>query len=244
MFSVFFILGLLSTLITLLFGFLFIRKRSRNYLTILVGFGVMLIALVIQSAIQSFPLLYVFLTHGSNLNVSKEIYIGIEKSYPLLIALFVGLMAGFWQEIMKYLAVGYAKEKDAPLIGYGFAIVDAVVFAIYLIYTNHVAVVISTTVIAAQAIAVLLQTPVSMMFNLGTAVFLREGIKTDKRVRNLGIATLAHAYMDGSLAYASILIMLFGYSESISIAIVWIPGLVVSLLFFLFLLRRVKKRAR
>ncbi|MEM4213469.1 MAG: hypothetical protein QXO63_04085, partial [Thermoplasmatales archaeon] len=91
---------------------------------ILIGIAFMIIALIIESAIESIPALLEILTHGLKDYATK--LASFELLNPILYSVFIGLAAGVSQETMKYIAVDTRGKELTFWIGLGFAIVDIV----------------------------------------------------------------------------------------------------------------------
>ena len=239
-------LGIVFSIISFIAAFFLLPRKERVATAIIIGMAFMLGAIFVQSILQSVPVLYLIFIKGLGAGAGSAAYVALEKSYPLLIAAFLGLMAGFWQELAKFFAVKYNSERLAPWVGYGFAAIDVMFFLVALAPGLNISASQEAAIGLASIIPVILQAPFSMAFHTGTAAFLKKGIEQDKTkaVRNLAIAILAHAYIDGSLDYATILIALLGLQHLLGDLIIWIPSVMIALVFLAYLSRYIKHTAR
>lgn len=144
-------------------------------------------------------------------------------------AAFVGLLAGFWQEAAKLFSVRRFGRFEAAWIGLGFALVDIFVFIYGLLRGS------GSAITAAGLVGTVLQAPFSVMFHTGTAAWLKSGTESGHSFRNFVIAFLVHAYLDGSVAYATIQVALFGLSLVAGDFIVWLPSTAAAVAFLIYL---------
>ena len=239
-------LGIVFSIISFIAAFFLLPRKERVATAIIIGMAFMLGAIFIQGILQSMPVLYLIFIRGLGAKAGSAAYVALERSYPLLIAAFLGLMAGFWQELAKFFAVKYNSERLAPWVGFGFAAIDILIFLVALAPGLNISASQEAAIGLASIVPVILQAPFSMAFHTGTAAFLKKGIEQDKTkaVRNLAIAILAHAYIDGSLDYATILIALLGLQHLLGDLIVWIPSVAIALVFLVCLSRYIKYTAR
>ena len=211
------------------------KTGNKNIITVLlIGIGAMSLALIVQSIAQQVPYLYLFASLKS-INAASSRYVALEKAYPILIAAFLGIMAGFWQELAKFFSVRYFKHFDAPWIGLGFAVVDISIFLFGLLPGLSASAKEIAAISAISFIGIALQSPFSMMFHTGTAAYLKSGSEKKKPLKNFLVAFLAHSYVDGALAYADIAVVLLGFSFFYSELLVWIPAMAIAFAFLLYL---------
>jgi len=237
------ILGFAITGITIAIAALALPKKTgnKNIITVLlIGIGAMSLALIIQSIAQQIPYLYI-LTSLKSVSAANSRYVALEKAYPILIAAFLGIMAGFWQELAKFFSVRYFKHFDAPWIGFGFAVVDIAIFLFGLLPGLSASAKDITAISAVSLIGIILQSPFSMMFHTGTAAYLKSGNEKKKALKNFLVAFLAHSYVDGVLVYADIAVVLLGFSLFYSELLVWIPAMAIAVAFLLYLRAYIKE---
>lgn len=194
-----------------------------------IGIAAMAVALILQSITESSVYLYVLFSSGLSVHAANLSYVRIEMAYPWLIAAFVGLLAGFWQEIAKLFSVRRFRRPDAAWIGLGFAVVDVSVFVYGLLLGS------GSAMTVAALIGTVLQAPFSVMFHTGTAAWLRGGVESGHSLRNFLVAFLVHAYVDGSVAYSTIQVVLFGLPLITGDLIVWPPSIVAAVAFLIYL---------
>jgi hypothetical protein len=236
------ILGFVIACITMIIAAWALPKKTKNknILTIIfIGIAAMSFALIIESLTQQIPYLYLFVSLKS-ISAASSKYVAIEKADPLLIAAFLGIMAGFWQELAKFFSVRYFKHFDAPWIGFGFAVVDIAFFLFGLLPGLSASAQEITAISTVSFIGIILQSPFSMMFHTGTAAYLKSGIEKKKSLRNFLLTFLAHSYVDGALDYADIAVVLLGFSFFYSELIVWIPAMIIAIVFLLYLRNYIK----
>lgn len=170
---------------------------------VLIGISFMLLSVAPQSVIQGIPILVVVLTHIGEITANGasvvDLVQGFTKSNIYWLAIYIGLMAGIFQEAFKYLAIRDREPKSAPYIGYGFALVDLAFAMMGLVlpllipasvnpgieYTN----VISTI----GLIGIAVQPIVSILFHLGSSMVLKTYQALNKGFRGLILMVLAHA---------------------------------------------------
>lgn len=230
------LIGISIAIITIMLAVILLPRRSKfPILAIVIGIVAMALALFIQSIFQEIPFLSILLSVNS-LSKANAMYVDLEKAHPFLIAAYLGIMAGFWQEGTKLLAVKYNKDLVAHWVGFGFAVVDIAIFLFGLLPSLFVSDVTGAA-IGITIIGIILQAPFSMMFHTGTAAFLKDGLKKGKWIRNFLVAAVTHSYVDGMLDLVTIETSLLGFSQSIGEIIVWLPSTLIGVAFFAYLLR-------
>ena len=242
MIAVTLILGIIFSIASFVAAFFLLPRKERVATATIIGMAFMLGAIFIQGMLQSIPALYLIFIKGMGVRAGSAAYVALERSYPLLIAAFLGLMAGFWQELAKFFAVKYNSARLAPWVGFGFAAIDILIFLVSLAPGLNISASQEAAIGLASIIPVILQAPFSIAFHTGTAAFLKRGIEQGraKSVRNFIIAVLAHAYVDGSLDYVTILIALLGLQHLLGDLIVWIPSVAIALVFLVYLTMYIK----
>ena len=95
---------------------------------VLIGIGFMLLALLLQVLAQEAPFIIIILTNIKWITAGAapiiDLVVGFVKSHIYAMAIYMGFMAGVFQEVFKYLAVKGREPRSALYIGYGFALID------------------------------------------------------------------------------------------------------------------------
>ncbi|WP_393971672.1 hypothetical protein OXIME_000248 [Oxyplasma meridianum] len=160
------------------------------------GLGVlyMVVALIAQEVIQSLPAIIFLFYHGFDVTYLIDRYPLILKSNYILYAIFIGGVAGLFQEGATYIAVDTRKKKAALFIGLGFAVVDIVFLVAETLFGAE-------PVSRFQSFLIFLNIVSSLMFHPGTATFMKWGWLVNKGRITLLLSILIHAVDDGGLVY-------------------------------------------
>ncbi|WP_148224706.1 YhfC family intramembrane metalloprotease [Vulcanisaeta moutnovskia] len=216
---------------------------------VLMGIGFMVLALTLQVIAQEVPILIVVLIHIKEVLIGSassiiDLVLDFVKSNIYLVAIYMGLMAGVFQEVFKYLAVRDRELKPALYIGYGFALVD-IAFAIASVVMSLLIPVSVNLDIQYQYIAVApiislvglaIQPVVSFLFHPGSSMLLRAYQFMNKGLRGLILMILAHAYMDSFVEYLDSAIVLGLINSSLVIfisTIYFITVIIIAILIFI-----------
>ncbi|MEM0138219.1 MAG: hypothetical protein QW100_00625 [Thermoplasmatales archaeon] len=188
---------------------------------ILIGIAFMIIALIIESAIESIPALLEILKYGTKDYVTK--LASFELLNPVVYSVFIGLAAGVSQETMKYIAVDTRGKELAFWIGLGFAIVDIVFLMSEELLSGSL-----YRLTAKLIILTSLNIVFSLLFHPGTAEFLKAGRIIGKGIYYLAETFLIHGLVDGGLVYADIEAILHPH-ETLIIILYWALAFPVSI---------------
>jgi hypothetical protein len=161
-----------------------------------VGLGAlyMVVALIAQQIIESMPAIIFLFYHGFNLTSLIDQYPLLLKSNYILYAIFIGGVAGSFQEGATYIAVDTRKKNAAFFIGLGFAVVDIVFLVIEILLGGEPFSRFETFLIFLNIVS-------PVMFHPGTATFMKWGWLVNKGRITLLLSILIHAVVDGGLVY-------------------------------------------
>lgn len=179
---------------------------------VLIGVGFMLLALIPQVITQGIPILIVLLTHIREVMIGgvssiTDLVLGLIKSSFYLMAIYMGLMAGIFQEAFRYLAIRDREPGSAPYIGYGFALVDLAFTIMSLVLPLLIPTSVNPGIEYANVISTIglvgiaVQPIVSILFHLGSSMVLKTYQALNKGFRGLILMVLAHAYMNSFTWY-------------------------------------------
>ena len=176
---------------------------------VLIGVGLMLMAVILQAIVQGIPTLIIVFTHisetlsnpGSIINVVQ----GFVKSNIYWLAIYMGLIAGIFQESFRYLAIRGRELKAALYIGYGFAIIDIVFAAISTLSSLLISIPVEFNVqqyvAAISIVGLALQPVISFTFHPGASLIIRRYQSVGRGLLGLLLMILAHTYIDSFTWY-------------------------------------------
>jgi hypothetical protein len=193
-----------------------------------VGLGIlyMVVALIAQEIIQSLPAIIFLFYHGFDVASLIDLYPSLLKSYYIQYSIFIGVVAGSFQEGSTYVAVDTRGKKSALFIGLGFAVVD-------------IAVLLAETLLGGKPISrfesflIFLNIVSPLMFHPGTATFMKWGLLMDKGRITLILSILIHAVVDGGLVYVDYYIGFHPDLYHILVYQYWAMVMIISVLIFI-----------
>ncbi len=176
---------------------------------VLIGVGFMLLALIPQVITQGIPILIVLLTHIREVMIGgvssiTDLVLGLIKSSFYLMAIYMGLMAGIFQEAFRYLAIRDREPGSAPYIGYGFALVDLAFTIMSLVLPLLIPTSVNPGIEYANVISTIglvgiaVQPIVSILFHLGSSMVLKTYQALNKGFRGVdshGISPCLHEFI-------------------------------------------------
>ena len=175
---------------------------------ILIGVSFMILAVVLQAIVQGIPTLIIVLTHMGNALTNPESIInvvqGFVKSNIYWLAIYMGLMAGVFQESFRYLAIKNRELKAALYIGYGFALIDIAFAAISALSSLFITMPMELNVqqyVAASIVGLILQPVISFTFHPGASMIIRHYQSVGRGLLGLSLMILAHTYIDSFTWY-------------------------------------------
>ena len=188
-----------------------------------VGLGIlyMVVALIGQQFVQSMPVIIFLFYHGFNVSSLLTLYTKLIVRNYILYSIFIGIVAGVFQESSTYIAVDTRNKNVAIYIGVGFAVVDiAILLAEMLFYRKPIS--------SFQSFIIFLNVLSPMLFHPGTATFMKWGRLIDKGKLALLLSILIHSIVDGGLVYADYYINFHPSLYYISVYEYWSMVMVIS----------------
>ena len=178
------------------------RESGRRGIPGAIGIGVlfMVVALVVQTIIESVPSLYILFIQGTARSSFPSTLYAFESSHMLLYAVFIGVVAGICQESAKYVAVDTRPLNLTLYVGLGFSIVD---IAVLMVESGPL--LLSLTAIAATLI--LLNAVNSLAFHPGTAFILKWGRNSRHGIVSILYCIIIQAIADGGLVYTDLAVI-------------------------------------
>ncbi|WP_252901649.1 hypothetical protein [Vulcanisaeta sp. JCM 14467] len=182
--------------------------RGRAY-WVLIGVGFMLLAVILQAIVQGIPTLIIVFTHVSEAPTNPGSIIGFVqgfvKSNIYWLAIYMGLIAGVFQETFRYLAVKDREFKASLYIGYGFAVIDiafTVISALSSLFiTMPMEFNVQQYVAAVSIVGLVLQPVISFTFHPGASLIIRRYQSVGRGFLGLLLMILAHTYIDSFTWY-------------------------------------------
>ncbi len=176
---------------------------------VLIGVGFMLLAVLPQAIVQGIPTLIIVLTHIREVLINGGSVIGLVqgfvKSNIYWLAIYMGLMAGVFQESFRYLAVRGREFGAVPYIGYGFALIDIAFAAISIFSSLFIATPVEFNaqqyVASISIIGLVLQPVISFTFHPGASLIIKHYQVVGRGFLGLSLMAIAHAYMDSFTWY-------------------------------------------
>lgn len=178
---------------------------------VLIGIGFMLPALLLQVLAQEAPFIIIILTNIKWITAGAapiiDLVMSIVKLRIYAMAIYMGFMAGVFQEVFKYLAVKGREPRSALYIGYGFALIDIAFTTINLIAPLIVPALISAHYQYAAIVPIIslvglaIQPIASFLFHPGSSMMLKAYQMANRGLRGLLLMILAHAYLDSFTWY-------------------------------------------
>jgi hypothetical protein len=185
---------------------------------VFIGVGYMLLAIVIQSMLQSIPAMLIVIKalpsilSARSISETNALMLNLLKPYALWLSLYAGFMAGLCQEVARYFAVKDREPASALYVGYGFALIDIAVGILNsLVGVLAYSYIESLTPFAphglpdillyAQYVGIAIQPIISFLFHPGASMFLRYMQAIRHGLTGLTINIAAHTYIDSFLLY-------------------------------------------
>ncbi|WP_291999765.1 hypothetical protein [Caldivirga sp.] len=215
---------------------------------VFIGVGYMILALILQYPAQQAPFIVLLLSHLRSITDLSSIISSVVKPNIYLISIYMGSLAGIFQETARYFAVKDRAMEASLYVGYGFALIDIAVAVMgslaTLIIPNNLNITI-TTMGVISLVGLLLQPLVSFLFHPGASMMLRSMQANGHGLRGLIAVTTAHAYMDSFLEYLDLAIV-FGvitsYGDVLKLSLVYFISItIIPALIFSYGLRALRK---
>lgn len=202
------------------------KNLKQGIISILIGLLFMLFAIAGQVFVQELPLLILIYSGITPLKAIK-IITNFAYSNIIIYSIFMGGVAGAFQESFKYIAVDTKSKEFSFWIGLGFSIVDILFLLIeeYKVFLN-------ITLVA--MVIIFLNILFSLLFHPGTAMFLKGGILNSKGSLYLIIAFIIHTIVDGGLVFVTLFVIKHPEFYILTTSIYWLLIMLVAILIFLY----------
>ncbi len=193
-----------------------------------VGLGVlyMVVALMAQEFVESLPAIIFLFYHGFDVTSLIKLYPALLARNYIPYSIFIGGVAGSFQEGATYIAVDTRNKNAALFIGLGFAVVD-------------IAVLLAETLLGGKPVSefesflIFLNILSPLMFHPGTATFMKWGRLMDKGRITLLLSILIHAVVDGGLVYVDYYIDFHPSLYHILVYEYWAMVMIISVVIFI-----------
>ncbi|NJF24786.1 YhfC family glutamic-type intramembrane protease [Thermococcus sp. Bubb.Bath] len=192
----------------------FLGFKKQKWAELILGGVAFLLAMVIQNPIQQFPLL------GMGIRSNADV-IARGTAFTLGVAIWVGIVAGFVQEGVKYLLVKDKGTRTALFVGLGFGITEVLFVAV----TPIIAVAATggkIDVPVFQALLSMVERYFAVLFHVGTTVYLAYAARNGFGKKGYLEMTVLHGFVDTLAAYGQLLFL-----ESKELAMKFTTGLEV-----------------
>ena len=185
------ILPMIGGIIPIIICFFIIRKIE--YKELLLGFALVLLILFVQSPIQQAP--FIVLKIFSKKEILSRGYIFITFS-----SLWLGTIAGIFQETLKYFFSRNKPLKNAMFLGLGFGLGEAIIIPIttlisYIVGQSSLVLSLETSILS------FLERFLVSFFHGGTTTYLAYGSKNNYGSRALLIVIVIHSVIDTLTAF-------------------------------------------
>lgn len=171
----------------------FLGFKKQKWAELILGAVAFILAMVIQNPIQQLPLL------GIGIRSNADV-IARGTAFTVGVAIWLGLVAGFVQEGVKYFFVKDRSPNDALFVGLGFGITEVLSVAV----TPIIAVAVAggkLDVPVLQALLSMVERYFAVLFHVGTTVYLAYASKNGLGGKGfLTMATL-HGFVDTLAVY-------------------------------------------
>ena len=217
---------------------------------VFIGVGYMILALVLQYLAQQAPFIVLLLSHLRDIMEFNELVSSIIKSNIFLVSIYVGSLAGVFQEVARYFAVKDRVVEASLYIGYGFALIDIAVALINILVISIIPTSLNpnapiTMLGVISLVGLLLQPLVSFLFHPGASMILRSMQASGHGLRGLALTIIAHAYMDSFNEYLNSAILygvISSYSTILGLSLVYFTSItLIPTLIFSYGLRALRR---
>ncbi len=171
----------------------FLGFKRQKWAELILGGIAFILAMIVQNPIQQLPLL------GAGVRSNADV-IARGTVFTVGVALWVGFVAGFVQEGVKYLLVKDKGTKTALFVGLGFGVTEVLFVAV----TPIIAVAAAggkIDVPVIQALLSMVERYFAVLFHIGTTVYLAYATKNGFGVKGFSTMALLHGFVDTLAAY-------------------------------------------
>lgn len=201
--------GLLAWATVYLFGF-----KKQKWAELILGAVAFILAMVVQNPIQQLPLL------GIGIRSNADV-IARGTVFTLGVALWLGLVAGFVQEGLKYFLVKDKSPKTGLFVGLGFGVTEVLFVAVMpIILVAATGEKLDVPVI--QALLSMVERYFAVLFHVGTTVYLAHASRNGFGKKGFLTMAVLHGFVDTLAAYGQLLTL-----KSEELAMKFIIGLEV-----------------
>ncbi|USH00524.1 potassium transporter KefA [Thermococcus argininiproducens] len=213
--------GFLALLTFYLLGF-----KKIGGAEILLGFVLVAITLFVQPLIQNAPFL------GTSIRSNSDI-VARGTSFVIIVAIWLGFVAGFFQEGLKYIFCRNRYLRDALFIGVGFGLGEAILLpliqVVQLMTVGGIPPQLTTSLLS------LGERYLATLFHAGTTIVLAYSYKNGFGRKALLVLSIAHGIGDTFAAYYQLT------QSRITLLITYVLFLLVSLLLLHYALPKVRE---
>jgi hypothetical protein len=184
--------GLLAWATVYLLGF-----KKQKWAELILGGVAFILAMVVQNPIQQLPLI------GMGIRSNADV-IARGTVFTLGVALWVGFVAGFVQEGVKYFLVKDKGTRTALFVGLGFGITEVLFVAV----TPIIAVAATggkIDVPVLQALLSMVERYFAVLFHVGTTVYLAYAARNGFGRKGFLAMAVLHGFVDTLAAYGQLL---------------------------------------
>lgn len=205
--------GILALLTFYTLGFKKIKGAE-----LILGFFLVAITLFIQPVIQQAP----FLALGikSNADITAKGF-----AFTAITAIWLGFIAGFFQEGLKYAFMRNKRLKEALFVGIGFGLGEAILVPLLQVVQSFI--LGGLTVQLTQALLSLFERYIATLFHGGTTITLAYAYKNGFGRKALVVLSIVHGAIDTFASYYQLtnsqisLIMTYGTITAITLILLW-----------------------
>jgi hypothetical protein len=177
----------------------FLGFKKQKWAELILGAVAFILAMVVQNPIQQLPLL------GIGIRSNADV-IARGTAFTLGVAIWLGLIAGFTQEGVRYFLVKDKSTRTALFVGLGFGITEVLFVAV----TPILAVTVTggnLDVPVVQAVLSMLERYFAVLFHVGTTVYLAYAARNGFGGKAYLTMALLHGFLDTLAAYGQLLVL-------------------------------------
>jgi hypothetical protein len=194
----------------------FLGFKKQKWAELILGGVAFILAMVVQNPIQRLPLLGIGIRSNADVVARGTVF-------TVGVALWVGIVAGFVQEGVKYFLVKDKGTRTALFVGLGFGITEALFIAVApIIAVAATGGKIDVPVI--QALLSMAERYLAVLFHVGTTIYLAYAVRNGFGGKGFLAMAVLHGFVDTLAAYGQLLFL-----ESKELAMKFTIGLEVIL---------------
>lgn len=177
----------------------FLGFKKQKWAELILGAVAFILAMIAQNPIQQLPLL------GIGIRSNADV-IARGTVFTLGVALWLGLVAGFVQEGVKYFLVKDKSPNTALFVGLGFGITEV----LFIVITPIIAVAAAggkLDVPPFQALLSMVERYFAVLFHVGTTVYLAYAARNGFGKKGFLAMAILHSFVDTLAAYGQFLFL-------------------------------------